>query len=126
MHDVTEEQKAIKTLELIDKRAHDFIRSSTSGMVLTDEKLRVIEVNDAALNIGRMSREEVMGSSILDYAKNSVDSDKYGIFLELLDQNRPFVINELVLPEEYGGKMIMLNLFPAGLGVGMIITEIEG
>jgi PAS domain S-box-containing protein len=125
MHDVTDEQIAIKALELIDKRAHDFIRSSTSGMVLTDENLRVIEVNEAALKISGLSRDEVMGSTILGYAKNSVDSEKYREFIELLNQNKPIIIKELTLPEEYGGKTIMLNLFPAGSGVGIIITETD-
>lgn len=126
LEDITQEQKALAALKKSDNRFHTFVRASTSGMVLTDSDLKVIEINDAGLQISGLDREQVIGASILDFEVDTESSGRYELYQDLINNKISNVVNEINLPESLGGKRVVVSVFPAGSGIGMILTDITG
>jgi PAS domain S-box-containing protein len=124
--DITLEQKALEALKESDRRFHTFIRASISGMVLTDSDLRVIEINDAGLRISGLKREQVIGNSILDFDVDTKVSGRYDLYKDIINNKISNVVNEVTLPESLGGKRVVVSVFPAGSGIGMVLTDITG
>jgi PAS domain S-box-containing protein len=125
MEDITEEKKTIAALEESDNRFHMFVRAATSGLLLTDSEFRVIEINDAGLNITGLRREQVLGKHILDFPVDTRSSGRFDSYQDISNKKKPFTINEITLPLSLGGKRIIVSVFPAGSGIGMIITDIS-
>jgi PAS domain S-box-containing protein len=117
--------ETIAALEESENRLHTFIRASTSSLILTDSEFKVIEVNDAGLKVSGLSREEVIGKHILDFNPETLSTGRFEIYKEVRNKKRPFYIDEIKLPISLGGNRIILSVFPAGNGIGMIVTDIS-
>jgi len=125
LEDITENVKMINTLIESDNKFHDFTRAATSGLLLTDSEFRIIETNEAGLKITGLSREEVIGKHILDFNKDTKKSGRYDLYQEIVKNKRKYTINEIKLPSELGGKRLIVSVFRAGPGIGMILTDIS-
>ena len=125
MTDITREIKTIAALEESENRFHTFVRAATSGLMLTDSEFNVIEINDACLELTGLKREQVIGRHILEFNPETVPSGRYEAYKEIRDQKKPYLISEVILPSSLGGKHIIISVFPAGNGIGMIITDIS-
>jgi PAS domain S-box-containing protein len=124
LEDITQEQKAMAALKESDRRFHTFVRASTSGMVLTDSDLRVIEINDAGLQISGLKREQVIGTSILDFDVDTESSGRYKLYQDIINNKIRNVVNEITLPKSLREKRVIVSVFPAGSGIGMVLTDI--
>jgi PAS domain S-box-containing protein len=95
-------------------------------MVLTDSDFRVIEINDAGLQISGLKREQVIGASILDFDVDTETSGRYELYQDIVNNKINNIVNEITLPESLGGKRVIVSVFPAGSGIGLILTDITG
>lgn len=123
--DITKETKTISALTESEDRFHTFVRASTSGLVLTDSELKVIEINDAALQLTGLSRLNVVGKHILDFLPDTEASGRYTSYQEIMNKEKPQTTNEVVFPSSLGGKRVIVSVFSAGAGLGMIVTDIS-
>jgi PAS domain S-box-containing protein len=125
LENVTDEEKYSIALEESDKIFHTFVRAATSGLVLTDKDLNVIEINDAALNFTGLEREQVLGKHILDFLPDTETSGRYESYLKVIKEKGTQSINEVIFPPSLGGKKVIVSVFSAGEGLGMIVTDIS-
>ena len=123
--DITKEVETITALQESEDRFHTFTRASTSGLLLIDSELKVIEVNEAGLRISGLSRDEVLGKNILSFMEDTRNSGRFDTYLKILDRKISNVVNEITLPPELGGKRVIVSVFPAGSGLGMVLTDVS-
>lgn len=123
--DITKEIRHIQELKESENRFHTFVRASSSGMVLFDEDLMVLEINDAALQFTGLSRDQVVNAHIQDFRDNSdLAREQYSKYLEVLNHKIDNYIHDFVFPSHLGGKRVIVSVFAAGSGLGMVVTDI--
>ena len=123
--DITKEIQTIAALTDSENRFHTFVRAATSGLILTDSELKVIEINEAALKFTGLPREQVMGKHILDFNPDTMTSGRYASYQEILNKNTANTTNLVNLPPSLGGMNLIVSVFSAGSGLGMIVTDIS-
>jgi PAS domain S-box-containing protein len=123
--DITKEIQTIAALTDSENKFHTFVRAATSGLILFDSELMVIEINDAALKFTGLPREQVMGKHILDFNPDTMTSGRYASYQEILNKNIAHATNMVNLPPSLGGKRVITSVFSAGSGLGMIVTDIS-
>lgn len=123
--DITERVRAEEQIRDSRERLANFIESATDMIVLTDENLRVLEVNDKILRFWGKTRDQVIGRPLVEAEPGVEGTERYRKFMEVLETGEPFTYDDLIPHQEDGGRHITLRLFKVGEGLGLIATDIS-
>ncbi len=123
--DITERVRAEEQLRDSRERLANFIESATDMIVLTDENLRVLEVNDKILRFWGKTRDQVIGRPLVEAEPGLEGTERLRKFREVLETGEPYTYEDLIPHQEDEGRHITLRLFKVGEGLGLIATDIS-
>jgi DNA-binding CsgD family transcriptional regulator len=118
--DVTE-RKRLKEQWLL------FMESATDSFTLYDSDLNVVEINSVGVDIypSNVSKEDIIGSNLLDAVPDLKETGIYDAFMRVLDTGEPFVAENVITPTTMGrDRYINIKAFKVGNGLGMIVSDI--
>ena len=123
---ITKNFLLLQKLRGSEERLKKFMESATDGFVLIDSKLNYIDANKVTLQTVGMTKEELIGKSILDLAPNLKGSDRYDKYLEVLKTGEPFSTEDVTFNRLDGSlnSYFSLRAFKVGDDLGIIFTDI--
>ncbi len=103
-----------------------FMKSATEGFSLFDRELRLVELNDATLELflpGK-TKEDVIGKHLFEITPDSKNQGVYEMWMEVLQTGNPLVTNDILAPPRFGTDLYMnVKVFKVGDGLGVIIND---
>jgi len=125
LRDITDRRKAEEALRKSEERLKSFMVSATDGFTLFDSELNFIDVNEAALKMAGITREEIIGKNLAEIAPQSKTSGRYDQYMNVIKTGKPLFIEEAT-PATHSGKKIYVNIsgFRVGEGLGLITTDV--
>jgi PAS domain S-box-containing protein len=122
--DITEckeiEDKLQRSSELLKK----FMESATEGFVLFDSNMNIVDINDYLIKEFGFKKENMIGLNILDITLNPWESGRYNQYIKVIETGKPYIIDDVMPPPEFGDKHFALKAFKVGDGMGMIIRDV--
>lgn len=115
-----------RTLALRDSREllKRFMDSATDGLVVMDSQLNILEVNNAALKIFEIDKNEALGKPVTEISPTVKSSGRYETYLDVIKSGKPAFL-DISLPHSTVGKMyVSVKAFKVGEGLGVIYTDI--
>jgi PAS domain S-box-containing protein len=102
------------------------MESSTDAFSLMDSKLRLVEMNEAALRLfpAGTRKEDLLGKTLEEFAPGAKKRGDVERFFRVLKTGEPLFMDEVVPPPKFGDKYLNYKVFKVGDGLGMIITDI--
>jgi len=123
--DITERVRVEEELRESRERLANFIESATDMIVVTDDNLRVLEVNEKILRFWGKTKDQVIGRPLVEAEPGVEGTERYLKFREVLETGEPFTYDDLIPHQEDQGRHITLRLFKVGQGLGLIATDIS-
>src|SRR4030043_77076 len=92
---------------------------STDAFLLFDEKLNLLNINDAGQRLFGVSSEAALGKCIMDVMPNIKKSDIYNKYRHILKTGEPLVIHQ-----KLGDRSLAVQVFKLGDSLGIIVSDI--
>ena len=111
----------------IEEKWHKFMESAEEGFVLYDSELRLLELNDAALNIlpPGTERENIIGKRLPEFLPGIEKTDLEKTFFKVLRTGKPFFYDGHYSPYEFKkNARTNVKAFKVGNDLGLIVTDI--
>jgi PAS domain S-box-containing protein len=122
--DITERRKIEKKLMESEEKLKNFMDAATEGFLIYDSELNLLEINDSALNIIRMSREDMVGKHILELIPDLDKTGRYDTYLNVIKTGEPFYDDNVIQIPKFGGIHLSINAFKIIGGLGMIFNDV--
>ncbi len=122
--EVDARKKIAEHLELKQEQMTQFINSSTDGFIMFDADFNHIEINDMALKITGLTRDQVIGRHISDTVPDIKKTIRYHQYKGVLRTGKPIIIPDITNHPLTGKRHIELKAFKVGDGLGIIFTDI--
>lgn len=101
-----------------------FVNMTTERFIFLDDKLNIVELNRAAYEGLRKSREEAIGLNLLDVAPEIAKTGHKEIYMDVLRTGEPFV-EEGRVPGPSGQEMqVIIKAFKVGNGLAILTRDI--
>ena len=120
---ITDYKRAEEAVREGEERLRLFMESSSAGLALLDSELSYIQVNQAALKMFGMTREQVIGKNILDVSPALKETGRHEEYLEVVATGEPLYVDDLVLDPRFGDVHLRVRAFKVGDGLGLIATD---
>jgi len=92
---------------------------SVDAFLLFDEKLNLLNINDAGQRLFGVSAEAALGKCIMDVMPNIKKSDIYNKYRHILKTGEPLVIHQ-----KLGDRSLAVQVFKLGDSLGIIVSDI--
>ena len=92
---------------------------SVDAFLLFDEKLNLLNINDAGQRLFGVSSEVALGKCIMDVMPNIKKSDIYNKYRHILKTGEPLVIHQ-----KLGDRSLAVQVFKLGDSLGIIVSDI--
>ncbi len=128
VRDVSERKRAEAAALESRERLSLFMESASDSIYILDSRLNFLEINERAVQIIGMKREEIIGRNIADIVPDVKTSGRYEKHLSVMRTGEPFVIENFVPHPRFGNMYFILKSFKVGNGLGVIahdITELK-
>jgi len=122
--DITMRKKAEEEVRLSRERLTSFMDSASDSFYLLDSDLRVILINQKALELIGAKREHIIGMSMTEILPGIVQSGRYERYKEVIRTGIPFVIENFTHDNFSREMNFILKAFKVGNGIGIISTDI--
>ena len=104
-----------------------FMESATDSFTLYDSDLNLVEINSVGVELypSYVSKENIIGSNLLDAVPDLKETGMYDAFMKVLDTGEPFLAENVLTPTTMGkDRYINIKAFRVGNGLGIIISDI--
>ena len=106
-------------------RLQDFMDSATSGIMIYDKDLNIVDCNkEVYSHINLNSKEEIIGRNLFDISPHLHNSKRHKNILKVFETGQSLVYEEKIKNPIYGTKKFKVNLFKTGDYVGLIGQDI--
>lgn len=122
--DVTRRKKYEKDLATSAESIRQFMDSAVEGFVLLDSEFRVIGANKYVLEKFGYTHDKALGTNILDISQELWESGRYEKYREIMETGKPGVFDDVIAPDQFGNKRLILRVFKVGEGLGMIVQDV--
>ena len=122
--DITLRKQAMDEVSESQQRLNSFMNSATDGFILFDSELNYVEINESALEVTGLDRNEMLGKNILDIVPNLKETGRYDKYREVMRTGVPLHIPDLIPHPRFGERHIELKAFRVGNGLGMIFADV--
>ncbi len=122
--DITERKQAEEELRESEDRLRGFMDSATDGFMLLDSELNFVEINNASVKMGGLSRDEFIGNNILEIAPYLKETGRIDEYRRVIESGEPFFNEDYIVHPKFGGRHVSLAAFKVGKGLGIITTDI--
>ena len=122
--DITERVKVETKLMESEEKLKNFMEAATEGFLIYDSELNLLEINDSALKIIRMSREDMIGKHILELIPGLDKTGRYNAYLNVIKTGEPFYADDVIQLPKFGGIHLSINAFKIIGGLGMIFSDV--
>jgi PAS domain S-box-containing protein len=117
-------REATQALKESEERLAGFMNSASDTFYLLDSSLNFVEINNAALEVVKKRRDEVIGKNIIEIVPDVLESGRYEKHLEVLKTGVPYVIEHFIPHPVFGEKHFILKSFKVGQLLGVIAYDI--
>ena len=122
--DITLRKRTMDELCKSQLRLNSFMDSATDGFILFDSELNYVEINQAAVGITNLNRNEILGKNILDVIPNLKETGRYDQYREVMRTGVPLHNPDLEPHPRFGNRHIDLKAFRVGNGLGMTFSDV--
>ncbi len=123
--DVTEQRQIENALQESGERLRKFMDSATDAFALLDSELNIVEVNQIALNMIGLERQEVINKYYGDLIPDFEGSEIFFNYMKVLQTGNPRIIEDhFPHHSRFGEKYYNMRIFRVGEGLGVIATDI--
>jgi PAS domain S-box-containing protein len=129
--DVTERKRAEEEVRRHRERLARFMDSATESFHLVDSDLRIIEINERAMQAligvvpGIQSKEDVAGKTLLDLYPFMRGDGGEKQFREVLGTGEPALFDDAAEHPQHGTVYMTVRAFKVGDDLGIIATDIS-
>ncbi len=107
-----------------EEKLKDFMEAATEGFLVYDSELILREINDSALRIIGMRREDIIDKHILEITPGLEKTGRYDEYLNVIKTGKPFYADDATQLPKFGNKHLSINAFKLIGGLGIIFTDI--
>jgi len=119
-----EAQRELGERKQAEARLTSFMNSATDGFFVLDSKLNYSDINEAALKITGLAREEVVGKNVTDVEPDIKETGRYDRYMEVIKTGKPFFVDDLIPNPKFGDIQLALSAFKVGDGLGVTIVDL--
>jgi len=105
---------------------HSFVDTFADAFVLFDEYLNCTSTNAAGEKLFGYKREDIYGKNIRDLLPQLSGMPIYEQFVDVINEDKPYFIEEDILLPESGEARLRLKAFKAGNGLGIVARDFVG
>ncbi len=124
VRDITIQKQANAELRRSEEKLRSFMDSATDGFTLFDADLRVIDINDEALKLERLTREQVIGRTMQELDPQPEKSGRLAHYQEVIRTGEPFITEAVSFDSLCTEVHFHIKAFKVGDGLGIISTDI--
>jgi len=121
---ITKRKQLEAALQENKERLDSFMDSATDGFILFDSKLNYVDINEVALGMIGLGKEEVIGKNILDIMPDLKETGRYDRYMEVIKTGHSFFIDDVIPNTKFGDINLAVRAFKVGDGLGIITTDI--
>ncbi len=122
--DVTERKRTENALLKSEERLKSFMGSATEGFIIYDSELNLLEINDSALKILNMNKEDMVGKPMLELSPGLKKTGRYEMYLNVVKTGKPFHAEDIIPHSKYGDICLSVRTFKVGEGLGVIFNDV--
>ena len=119
-----EAQRELAERKQAEARLTSFMNSATDGFFVLDSKLNYLDINEAALKITGLTKEEVVGKNVTDVEPDIEKTGRYDRYMEVIKTGKPFFVDDLIPNPKFGDIQLALSAFKVGDGLGVTIVDL--
>ncbi|UCF08883.1 MAG: PAS domain S-box protein [Thermoplasmata archaeon] len=127
IRDITERKKAEKALQESEERLTAFMESAPDVFALLDPELNIVEINKVGLKTlfpFGTKRRDIKGKNIAELIPQLEGTGIYEECKRVIETERPFTTDKLVLRPKFGEQYLSLKAFKVGSDLGIIAHNI--
>lgn len=124
IRDISTRKEEQQRQEEAKNRLREFMDSATEGFMLIDEKLSIIDVNKALLDMLHISDDRIIGKKITEISPGLKNEPRYKKYIDVLETGKTFSLDDLQINTLFGNLNISLRVFKVGNGLGMIVSDV--
>ncbi len=122
--DITEHKKALEALRENEEKLKNFMESATEGFTIYNSELNLSEINEVALRIIGMNREEMIGKHMLELSPGLENTERYDSYLNVVKTGKSFFADDVIPHPKFGDIHLSINAFKIGEGLGIIFNDV--
>jgi diguanylate cyclase (GGDEF)-like protein/PAS domain S-box-containing protein len=115
---------AEEALRLSTERLRKFMDSADEIFILLDSKLNIMDFNLSAEKHFGFVKEKDIGKNLLEHAPSIKETGQYDELLDVIRTGKPVAYNDLLIPQMFGDRVIAIDAFAVGDGLGVIMRDI--
>jgi PAS domain S-box-containing protein len=102
----------------------DFIENSPDSISLYDEKLNLLEINDAGLELMKMNRKQIIGENLKSLFPDVQRTGRLKAYKAVISGGNPFMSEDVCQSKKFGKKQFSVRAFMTGKGLAIVTRDI--
>lgn len=106
------------------KNLKDFIENSTDSISIHDEKLNLLEINEAGLQLMKMNRKQIIGQNIKTLSPGIEKTGRLKEYKAVIRGGDPFMSEDVSQSKKFGKKQFSIRAFMTLKGLAIVTRDI--
>ena len=106
------------------KHLKDFIENSPDSISIHDEKLNLLEINEAGLQLMKMDRKQTIGKNIKILSPGIERTDRLKAYKAVIRSGNPFMSEDVSQSKKFGKKQFSVRAFMTVEGLAIVTRDI--
>ncbi len=100
------------------------MESATEGFAIYNSEFNLTEINEIALRLIGMTKEEMIGKHMLELSPGLENTGRYESYLNVVKTGNSFYADDIVPHPRFGDIHLSLNAFKIAEGLGIIFNDV--
>jgi len=106
------------------KNSSGFIENSPDSILIYDEKLNLLEINEAGLQLFKMNRNQVIGENIKTLFPDVQRTGRLKEYKAVLNGGNPFISEDVSQSKKFGSKQFSVRASVTTQGLAIVTRDI--